>query len=149
MFYVGLNLPQTWSEPQTTRSSVTLSKHVLTLPLMIRLGLKDSRASILTCFCQMQRLIDKILIIPTPYDAITILHQLFVHRLSDLLAHKVCKPQQDAKDIVFYHDPNDSVPIDTTSSAPQPSSSTNPPQDAFSMLLNTGRKPTPVTAGAR
>ncbi|KAG1786949.1 uncharacterized protein HD556DRAFT_1449298 [Suillus plorans] len=56
---------------------------------------------------------------------------------------------KDAKDIVFYHDPDDSVPLDTTSSAPQPSSSTNPPQDAFSMLLNTGRKPTPVTAGAR
>jgi hypothetical protein len=113
----------------------------------------------------------QILIIPTPYDAITILHQLFVHRLSDLLAHKMCKPQQvsnifnmahsdscavnadgslkDAKDIVFYHDLDDSVPLDTTPSAPQPSSSTNPPQDAFSMLLNTGHKPTPVTAGAR
>ncbi|KAG2351672.1 hypothetical protein BDR07DRAFT_1500677 [Suillus spraguei] len=65
----------------------------------------------------MQRLIDKILIIPTPYDAITILHQLFVHQLSDLLAHKMCKPQQDAKDIIFYHDPNDSFPLDTTSSA--------------------------------
>ncbi|KAG1894284.1 uncharacterized protein F5891DRAFT_985168 [Suillus fuscotomentosus] len=91
----------------------------------------------------------QILIIPTPYDAITILHRLFVHRLSDLLAHKMCKPQQDAKDIIFYHDPDDSVPLDTTLSAPQPSSSTNPPQDAFSMLLNTGRKPTPVTAGAR
>jgi hypothetical protein len=94
-------------------------------------------------------ILTQILIIPTSYDTIRILHQLFVHLLSDLLAHKMSKPQQvsnifnmaqsdscalnadsslkDAKDIIFYNDPNDPVPLNpvpldasTTSSAPQP-----------------------------
>ncbi|KAG1721077.1 uncharacterized protein EDB91DRAFT_1064581 [Suillus paluster] len=49
---------------------------------------------------------------------------------------------KDAKDIVFYNDPDDAVPISTPSSA-------QPPTDAFSVLLQTGRKPVPLTAGAR
>ncbi|KAG2755215.1 hypothetical protein P692DRAFT_20640008, partial [Suillus brevipes Sb2] len=50
---------------------------------------------------------------------------------------------KDAKDIVFYNDPDDAVPISA------PSSSAQPPTDAFSVLLQTGRKPVPLIAGAR
>ncbi|KAG1805105.1 uncharacterized protein HD556DRAFT_1437268 [Suillus plorans] len=50
---------------------------------------------------------------------------------------------KDAKDIVFYNDPDDAVPISA------PSSSAQPPTDAFSVLLQTGHKPVPLTAGAR
>ncbi|KAG2029457.1 hypothetical protein BDR03DRAFT_1018361 [Suillus americanus] len=50
---------------------------------------------------------------------------------------------KDAKDIVFYNDPDDAVPISA------PSSSAQPPTDAFSVLLQTGRKPVPLTAGAQ
>ncbi|KAG1848572.1 hypothetical protein F4604DRAFT_1593860 [Suillus subluteus] len=49
---------------------------------------------------------------------------------------------KDAEDIVFYNDPDDAVPISAPSSA-QPST------DAFSVLLQTGCKPVPLTAGAR
>ncbi|KAG1890775.1 hypothetical protein F4604DRAFT_1672784 [Suillus subluteus] len=49
---------------------------------------------------------------------------------------------KDAKDIVFYNDPDDAVPISA------PSSSAQPPTDAFSVLLQTGRKPVPLTAAA-
>ncbi|KAG1895771.1 uncharacterized protein F5891DRAFT_889596, partial [Suillus fuscotomentosus] len=49
---------------------------------------------------------------------------------------------KDAKDIIFYNDPDDAVPI------PTPSSSAQPPTDTFSVLLQTGRKPVPLTAGA-
>ncbi|KAG2147614.1 hypothetical protein DEU56DRAFT_753450 [Suillus clintonianus] len=47
---------------------------------------------------------------------------------------------KDAKDIVFYNNPDDAVPIST------PSSSAQPPTDAFSVLLQTGCKPVPLTA---
>ncbi|KAG1729219.1 uncharacterized protein EDB91DRAFT_1311635 [Suillus paluster] len=63
-------------------------------------------------------------------------------------AHKGSKPHQDAKDIVFYHDPEDTVPLCAPSSA-QPTSSTTPTgSDAFSVLLKAGCKPAPLTAGA-
>ncbi|KAG1788558.1 uncharacterized protein HD556DRAFT_1311972 [Suillus plorans] len=63
--------------------------------------------------------------------------------------HKGSKPHQDAKDIVFYNDPDDIIPLGTPSSA-QPTLSTTPTgSDAFSVLLKAGRKPAPVTAGAR
>lgn len=56
---------------------------------------------------------------------------------------------KDAKDIVFYNDPDDIIPLGTPSSA-QPTLSTTPTgSDAFSVLLKAGRKPAPVTAGAR
>lgn len=47
----------------------------------------------------------------------------------------------------FYNDPDDAVPISSPSSAQPPSSAT--PTDTFSVLLQTGRKPVPLTAGAR
>ncbi|KAG1903706.1 uncharacterized protein F5891DRAFT_906654, partial [Suillus fuscotomentosus] len=50
---------------------------------------------------------------------------------------------KDAKDIIFYNDLDDAIPI------PTPSSSAQPPTDAFSVLLQTGHKPVPLTAGAR
>ncbi|KAG2047002.1 hypothetical protein BDR06DRAFT_1014256 [Suillus hirtellus] len=50
---------------------------------------------------------------------------------------------KDAKDIIFYNDPDDAVPIST------PSSSAQPPTDTFSVLLQTGHKPVPLTAGAQ
>ncbi|KAG1739707.1 hypothetical protein EDB19DRAFT_1828709 [Suillus lakei] len=49
---------------------------------------------------------------------------------------------KDAKDIIFYNDPDDAIPISAPSSA-------QPPTDAFSVLLQTGCKPVPLTAGAQ
>ncbi|KAG1737956.1 hypothetical protein EDB19DRAFT_1984360 [Suillus lakei] len=49
---------------------------------------------------------------------------------------------KDTKDIVFYNNPDDAVPI-IPISAP---SSAQPPTDTFSVLLQTGRKPVPLTA---
>ncbi|KAG1890035.1 hypothetical protein F4604DRAFT_1914588 [Suillus subluteus] len=55
---------------------------------------------------------------------------------------------KDAKDIVFYNDPDDTVPLSAPSSAqPASSTSTTPTGlDAFSVLLQTGRKLAPLTA---
>ncbi|KAG2058713.1 hypothetical protein BDR06DRAFT_1003902 [Suillus hirtellus] len=50
---------------------------------------------------------------------------------------------KDAKDIVLYNDPDDAVPISA------PSSSAQPPTDTFSVLLQTGHKPVPLTVGAQ
>ncbi|KAG1841094.1 hypothetical protein F4604DRAFT_1690469 [Suillus subluteus] len=79
-----------------------------------------------------------------------------------LFAHKRSKPHQpcalnvdgslkDTKDIIFYNDPDDTVPLSAPSSAqPASSTSTTPTGlDAFSVLLQTGRKPVPLTAGSR
>ncbi|KAG1783136.1 hypothetical protein EV702DRAFT_1191574 [Suillus placidus] len=81
-----------------------------------------------------------------------ILHPWLSENAQDLLiacfAHKGSKPHQDVKDIVFYHDPEDTIPLCTPSSA-QPTPSTTPTgSDTFSVLLKAGRKPAPVTAGA-
>ncbi|KAG1819094.1 uncharacterized protein BJ212DRAFT_1479210 [Suillus subaureus] len=46
---------------------------------------------------------------------------------------------KDTKDIIFYNDPDDAIPVSTPSSA-------QPPTDAFSVLLQTGCKPVPLTA---
>ncbi|KAG1838436.1 hypothetical protein DFJ58DRAFT_733810 [Suillus subalutaceus] len=58
---------------------------------------------------------------------------------------------KDAKDMVFYNDPDDTVPLSAPSSAqPASSTSTTPTGlDTFSVLLQTGRKPAPLTAGSR
>ncbi|KAG1718687.1 hypothetical protein EDD22DRAFT_963711 [Suillus occidentalis] len=54
----------------------------------------------------------------------------------------------DAKDIVFYNDPDDIIPLGTPSFA-QPTLSTTPTgSDAFLVLLKAGHKLAPVTAGA-
>ncbi|KAG1882368.1 hypothetical protein F4604DRAFT_1990635 [Suillus subluteus] len=62
----------------------------------------------------------------------------FGERLFTLLAVKRSK-HQDAKDIIFYHDPDDIVPLSTPSSAPTPCSAPT----------LTGCKPVPIIAGSR
>ncbi|KAG1893226.1 uncharacterized protein F5891DRAFT_986075 [Suillus fuscotomentosus] len=60
-----------------------------------------------------------------------------------LSSNKKSNPHQDAKDIVFYNDPDDTIPLCTQSS------SESAPTDAFSVLLRAGCKPAPLTAGAQ
>ncbi|KAG2033071.1 hypothetical protein BDR03DRAFT_968389, partial [Suillus americanus] len=62
----------------------------------------------------------------------------FGERLFTLLAVKRSK-HQDAKDIIFYHDPDDIVPLSTPSSA----------RTHSSVPALTGCKPVPIIAGAR
>jgi hypothetical protein len=62
---------------------------------------------------------------------------------SDACALNADGSLKDAKDIVFYHDPEDTVPL----SPAQPTTLTG--SDAFSVLLKAGHKPVPVTAGSR
>ncbi|KAG1895696.1 uncharacterized protein F5891DRAFT_1193860 [Suillus fuscotomentosus] len=51
---------------------------------------------------------------------------------------------KDASDIIFYNDPNDSVPLPQVPSSTQPTA-----KDAFSVLLQAGHTPALVTAGSR
>ncbi|KAG1906109.1 uncharacterized protein F5891DRAFT_975564 [Suillus fuscotomentosus] len=60
-----------------------------------------------------------------------------------LVTHKRSKAHKDVKDIVFYHDPEDTVPLFPA----QPTTLIG--SDAFSVLLKAGHKPVPVTAGSR
>ncbi|KAG1901096.1 uncharacterized protein F5891DRAFT_1187795 [Suillus fuscotomentosus] len=60
-----------------------------------------------------------------------------------LSSNKKSNPHQDARDIVFYNDPDDTIPLCAQSS------SKSAPTDAFSVLLRAGCKPAPLTVGAQ
>ncbi|KAG1839569.1 hypothetical protein DFJ58DRAFT_733292 [Suillus subalutaceus] len=69
---------------------------------------------------------------------------------SDTCALNADGSLKDAKDIVFYNDPDDTVPLPPSAeSAPPSAESAAAPTDAFSVLLKAGCKPAPLTVGAR
>ncbi|KAG2098564.1 hypothetical protein BD769DRAFT_1394397 [Suillus cothurnatus] len=71
--------------------------------------------------------------------------------LFDLSSNKKSNPHQDAKDIVFYNDPDDTIPLcaQSSSESAQPplctTSAKSAPIDAFSVLLRAGCKLAPLT----
>ncbi|KAG1853440.1 hypothetical protein DFJ58DRAFT_728185 [Suillus subalutaceus] len=69
---------------------------------------------------------------------------------SDACALNADGSLKDAKDIVFYNDPDDTVPLPPSAkSAPPSAKSAAAPTDAFLVLLKAGCKPAPLTAGAQ